>query len=103
LTISGGDVMFLAPFPESIALRLPRLDRMRRLASAAGLLALLALWPLCAASAQEHVLRFHHFMPEKSPQQLDIYQPWAERIAKASQGRLKIEVAGGHEARRQRR
>ena len=34
-------------------------------------------------------------MPEKSPQQLDIYQPWAERIAQASNDRLKIEVAGG--------
>jgi TRAP-type C4-dicarboxylate transport system substrate-binding protein len=61
-------------------------------ASAAGLLVLLTL---CAAGAQERMLRFHHFMPEKSPQQLDIYQPWAERIARASNGRLKIEVAGG--------
>jgi TRAP-type C4-dicarboxylate transport system substrate-binding protein len=69
--------------------------KMLRVASAAQLLVLLTLWPLCAAGAQERVLRFHHFMPEKSPQQLEIYQPWAERIARASNGRLKIEVAGG--------
>jgi TRAP-type transport system periplasmic protein len=69
--------------------------KMLHLASAAGLLVLLTLWPSCAADAQERVLRFHHFMPEKSPQQLDIYLPWAETIARASNRRLKIEVAGG--------
>jgi TRAP-type C4-dicarboxylate transport system substrate-binding protein len=68
---------------------------MLRMAGTAGLLALLALWPLYPAGAEEHTLRFHHFMPEKSPQQLDIYQPWAQRIAQASNGRLRIEVAGG--------
>jgi TRAP-type transport system periplasmic protein len=68
--------------------------KMLRLASAAGLLVLLTLWPVHAADAQERVLRFHHFMPEKSPEHLDIYQPWAETIAQASNGRLKIEVTG---------
>jgi TRAP-type transport system periplasmic protein len=68
---------------------------MLRLASTAGLLVLLMLWLLCALGAQERVLRFHHFMPEKSPEHLDIYQPWAEAISQASNGRLKIEVAGG--------
>jgi TRAP-type C4-dicarboxylate transport system substrate-binding protein len=69
--------------------------KMFRLASAVGLLALLTPGPMCTASAQERLLRFHHFMPEKSPQQRDIYEPWAQRIAQASKGRLKIEVAGG--------
>jgi TRAP-type transport system periplasmic protein len=68
---------------------------MLRMAGTAWLLALLALWPLCPAGAEEHTLRFHHFMPEKSPQHLDIYEPWAQRIAQASNGRLRIEVAGG--------
>jgi TRAP-type C4-dicarboxylate transport system substrate-binding protein len=89
------DVMFHPLFPERITLALAQLEKMRGLASAAGLLVLLALAPLCAASAQERMLRFHHFMPEKSPQQLDIYQPWAQRIARATNGRLKIDVAGG--------
>jgi TRAP-type C4-dicarboxylate transport system substrate-binding protein len=82
-------------FPESISFGLAQMAKMRRLLGAAGTALLLTLWLSCAASAQERVLRFHHFMPEKSPQQLEIYVPWAQRIAQASKGRLKIEVAGG--------
>jgi TRAP-type C4-dicarboxylate transport system substrate-binding protein len=70
--------------------------KISHLAGAAGLLALLALWPPAAADAQgradARVLRFHHFLPEKSPQHQDIYLPWAKKIAEASKGRLRIEV-----------
>jgi TRAP-type C4-dicarboxylate transport system substrate-binding protein len=55
----------------------------------------LGLWPTPPASAQEHVLRLHHIQPETSPQHLELLQPWAERVAKASNGRLRIEVSGG--------
>jgi TRAP-type C4-dicarboxylate transport system substrate-binding protein len=41
------------------------------------------------------VLRFHHFLPDKSPQQLKIFLPWSRKIAAASNGRLRIGVAGG--------
>ncbi len=67
---------------------------MLRPASAAGLLVLVTLWPLHQAGAQERVLRFHHFMPEKSPEHLDIYQPWAQAITQATNGRLRIDVTG---------
>ena len=41
------------------------------------------------------MLRFHHFLPEKSPQQQKIFLPWSKKIAEASNGRLRISVAGG--------
>ena len=64
-----------------------------RPAGVAGVLAvLMTAWLLPAADAGERVLRFHHFLPEKSPQQQDIYLPWARKIAEASSGRLRIEV-----------
>jgi TRAP-type C4-dicarboxylate transport system substrate-binding protein len=80
--------------PEGASFCLAQMAKVRRLASATGIALLLTLWPLCAASAQERLLRFHHQMPEKSPQQLEILLPWAQRIAQASKGRLKIDVAG---------
>jgi TRAP-type C4-dicarboxylate transport system substrate-binding protein len=63
------------------------------LAAAAGLLAAFTLWPISAPSAEERVLRLHHFMPEKSPQHRDIFLPWSRKIAQASNGRLRIDVA----------
>jgi TRAP-type C4-dicarboxylate transport system substrate-binding protein len=41
------------------------------------------------------VLRFHHFLPENSPQQQKIFLPWSKKIAEASNGKLRISVAGG--------
>jgi TRAP-type C4-dicarboxylate transport system substrate-binding protein len=63
-----------------------------RLASAAGLLAAFTLWPLSAPIAEERVLRFHHFLPEESPQHQDIFLPWARKIGQASNGRLRIDI-----------
>jgi TRAP-type transport system periplasmic protein len=63
------------------------------MAGRAGLLAVLVL-SVPAARAAERVLRFHHFLPEKSPQQQDFFLPWAQEIAHASHGRLRIEITG---------
>jgi TRAP-type C4-dicarboxylate transport system substrate-binding protein len=41
------------------------------------------------------VLRFHHFLPENSPQQQKIFVPWSKKISEASNGKLRISVAGG--------
>lgn len=60
-----------------------------------GLLALSTLWPSSAPLAQERVLRLQHFLPEKSPQQRQIFLPWSKSIAEASNGRLRISVTGG--------
>jgi TRAP-type transport system periplasmic protein len=65
------------------------------LASLFCLLVPFILWPNSAPQAQERVLRFHHFLPEKSPQQLKIFLPWSNTIAEASRGRLRISVAAG--------
>lgn len=59
------------------------------------LVALLAYWPTQPSLAQERVLRFHHFLPEKSPQQQQIFVPWSKKIAEASNGKLRISVTGG--------
>lgn len=63
-----------------------------------GRLLILKLVFLCAlalgqsASAQEYVLRFQHFLgPRSSPHKL-FMQPWADRIEKQSDGRIKIEL-----------
>jgi TRAP-type C4-dicarboxylate transport system substrate-binding protein len=58
----------------------------------AGLLAAFTLWPLSAPLAADRLLRFHHFLPEKSPQHQDIFLPWARKIAQASNGRLRVSV-----------
>jgi TRAP-type transport system periplasmic protein len=73
----------------------PRSHGYLRLAAAFGLLATFALWPPSAPIAKERLLRFHHFLPEKSPQHQDIFLPWAKKIAQASKGRLRISVAAG--------
>ncbi len=49
---------------------------------------------LCAPSfAQEQIkLKLHHFLGPKSPAQTQMLEPWAERIEKASDGRVDIEI-----------
>jgi TRAP-type transport system periplasmic protein len=53
-----------------------------------------ALMPTIAAANSPITLRFHHFLPEQSPQHLEVFVPWAKRVEAASQGRLKIDVFG---------
>jgi TRAP-type transport system periplasmic protein len=59
------------------------------------LIASFAVWPNSTSLAQERVLRFHHILPENSPQQRRIFLPWSKKIAEASNGRLRITIAGG--------
>ena len=66
-----------------------------RFVSLVFLIAALALWPNSTPLAQERALRFHHILPESSPQQQQIFLPWSKRIAEASNGRLRITVAAG--------
>ena len=64
-------------------------------AGSAWVLAALILWPLSAPVAQERVLRFHHMLPDNSPQHKDIFLPWTRKIAQASNDRLHINVTAG--------
>jgi TRAP-type C4-dicarboxylate transport system substrate-binding protein len=66
-----------------------------RFVSLVFLIVSFALWPNSAPLAQERVLRFHHILPEKSPQQRKIFLPWSKNIAEASNGRLRISVEAG--------
>ena len=44
------------------------------------------------AAAQQINLKLHHFLGPKSPAHEKMLVPWAERVAKASGGKVKIEV-----------
>ena len=64
---------------------------MTTLKTAAALaLAALALSP-AAASAQEVVLRVHHFLTADSPLEVGILQPWEKAIEEQSGGRIDIQ------------
>jgi TRAP-type C4-dicarboxylate transport system substrate-binding protein len=45
-----------------------------------------------AASAQQHAFKLHHFLGPKSPAHAQMLEPWAQRIEKASGGKVKIEL-----------
>ncbi len=70
-----------------------RSRRPRQLVSLVCLI--VSLWPNAASVAQERVLRFHHFLPEQSPQQQKTFLPWSKKIADVSNGRVRISVAAG--------
>lgn len=44
------------------------------------------------ANAQEVVLKLHHFLPAAHQNQKNVIEPWAEKINKESDGRIKIEI-----------
>lgn len=52
--------------------------------------ALLTLGGLPAQS--ETVLRFNNFLPPMHTQVVNVFQPWAEQVAKATEGRVRIEI-----------
>ncbi|MEH6494818.1 MAG: TRAP transporter substrate-binding protein [Pseudomonas marincola] len=45
-----------------------------------------------SVAAQEITLKLHHFLSPKAPAHSKMIVPWAERIEKASNGRVKIEI-----------
>ncbi len=55
------------------------------LGGAAGLLA-------APAVAQEVTLKLHHFLGPTAPAQRAFFEPWAERIAEQSDGRIAVEI-----------
>ncbi|MGV8855765.1 MAG: TRAP transporter substrate-binding protein [Devosia sp.] len=64
-----------------------------RLAALAGGIVLATAALTSAASAQaEFVLKLHHFLGPKAPAQTQMLEPWAQRIEKASGGRVHIEI-----------
>jgi TRAP-type C4-dicarboxylate transport system substrate-binding protein len=45
-----------------------------------------------AADAQEVTLRLHHFLGPTAPAQRNFFEPWAERVAEQSDGRIAVEI-----------
>lgn len=45
-----------------------------------------------SASAQQVVLKVHHFLPATSSAQVRLIQPWCDKIAKESGYRLKCQI-----------
>jgi len=45
-----------------------------------------------AAAAQEVRLRLHHFLPTSSTAHARVLQPWAEKVAEQSDGRIAIDI-----------
>ncbi len=46
----------------------------------------------CGASAQEVTLKLHHLLPPVAHAHKNMLAPWAERVGKASNGRIKVEI-----------
>lgn len=44
------------------------------------------------AGAQQTTLKLHHFLGPKAPAQTQMLEPWAQRVEKASGGKVKIEI-----------
>ncbi|MEY4749433.1 MAG: hypothetical protein RIQ60_1647 [Pseudomonadota bacterium] len=44
------------------------------------------------ASAQQVVLKVHHFLPSTSSAQLEIIQPWCDKVNKESKDRIKCQI-----------
>jgi len=44
------------------------------------------------AHAAEVTLRLHHFLPGQAPMQTNVFEPWAQEIAEASDGRIEIQI-----------
>ena len=56
--------------------------------AAAALLAAIA----SPAAAQQVTLKMHHFVPPKAPPSSRFMMPWAEKVAKSSGGKIKVDL-----------
>jgi TRAP-type C4-dicarboxylate transport system substrate-binding protein len=56
--------------------------------------AILASLVSVSAQAADFELKMHHFLPAKAPAHAKFFQPWADSIEKASNGRIKIKIYG---------
>lgn len=66
--------------------------RRHALTAGASLLASPSLSSGARAQGSPITLKLHHFLPANSNGQVRFLAPWAERVAAASQGRLKVEI-----------
>ncbi|MDP4302192.1 TRAP transporter substrate-binding protein [Leptothrix discophora] len=64
----------------------------RRSLMSAAAVAALSLMSAAAAQAQQVVLKVHHFLPSTSNVQVNLIQPWCDKIAKESGDKLKCQI-----------
>lgn len=69
-----------------------RLTGILRVAMAAVCLLGLSLVSFAQAQAQQIILKLHHFVPPSSTAHSRFLLPWVERIEKAANGRIKIQI-----------
>jgi TRAP-type C4-dicarboxylate transport system substrate-binding protein len=67
-------------------------SRRRFLAGAAGIIAAPAVLREGYAQAPQATLRLHHFLPPASTFHTQVAQPWAQQLATASGGRIKVDL-----------
>ena len=68
------------------------IGRRQFLAGAATAVALPAYLRQAWAQSPEVELKLHHFLGPKAPAQTKMFEPWAQRIADDSKGRIKIDL-----------
>lgn len=77
MTGKGGDIMAMG--------------MARKTALISGVLLAATAFSTAAFAQAEFTFKFHHFLGPTSPAQVDMMEPWAERIEEASEGRVDIE------------
>jgi TRAP-type C4-dicarboxylate transport system substrate-binding protein len=65
---------------------------MRRAAGVAAAGCAAWLGASAPVAAQEVTLKLHHFLGPTAPAQRALFEPWAERVAEQSDGRIKVEI-----------
>jgi len=65
---------------------------MKKILLGVGITALSILGFSATVMAAEHEFKLHHFLSPKAPAHTKMLAPWAERIEKASDGRIKITI-----------
>ena len=68
------------------------IDRRRFLGSAAGVLAAPFVIRSAFAQSPEFTLKLHHLLGPNAPAQKNMLEPWANRVAEGSGGRIKIDI-----------
>lgn len=69
-----------------------RLARRRLLTLAGAAVAAPAVLRTARAQAPQLTLKLHHMLPPVAPGHRAFLAPWAERVAKASEGRIKVDI-----------
>jgi TRAP-type C4-dicarboxylate transport system substrate-binding protein len=71
---------------------MPAIVRRTLLTAAGAALAMPAVLRVARAQSPQVTLKLHHMLPTPAPGHRAFLAPWAERVTKASEGRIKIDI-----------